>query len=260
MADLQARARAALEGRRGASHAATLREALVPSLSEEDVAWVDAQLAARAKGELRPTKDGAVPVHRAWSSTQLVASAFAFWRTRPQDLVVPGVDGPFTDVRLEERLAIPHGGGNPNLDVALDGPDGLVGIEAKLTEHLRPSTPRPWKPAYHRPAMRAALDGAWRVIFDDLRDGRWAPRRLDAGQLVRHALSLRGAGTLVYLRWAPEPLPDHDAELAELQDRLGADAAPAFRALTYGELFAAWEGVAPEHVRGLRSRYGPLTP
>lgn len=226
------------------------------ALTAADAAWAHAQLAARARGELRPARSGVAPIDAATSSTALVAGAFAFWRSRPRELVVPGVDGPFTDVRLEERLAIPHGGGNPNLDVALDGPDGLVGIEAKLTEHLAPRRPRPWKPAYRRPAMRAALDDTWRAVFDDLREDRWAPRFLDAGQLVRHALSLRGAGTLVYLHWTAcdDPFAEHAAELDALLDRVRG-ATPRLHALTYAALFDAWEPVAPVHVAALRARY-----
>ena len=233
----------------------------MPTLSATDRAWALGELSARAKGELRPTRAGAVPVHAAASSTALVASAFAWWRTRVGDLPLLGL-GPFADVRLEERLAIPHGGGNPNLDVALDrAGDGLVGIESKLTEHLAGARPRAWKPAYRRPAMAEELRGGWRALFDDLLDGAFAPRFCDAGQLVRHALSLRGAGDLVYLFWEPadgddvEEVVAHRAELAETLARVGADAVPRLHALSWRALWEAWAPVAPEHVAALRERY-----
>jgi hypothetical protein len=198
---LQRRARAALARRLaelagadalhpGGEHALRFADALVPTLTPADVAWAHAQLAARAKGELRPARSGAVQAHAAWSSTALVCSAFAHWRARPSALRVAGMGG-FDALRLEERLVIPHGGGTPNLDVALAGGGRFVGIESKLTEHLAPVRARPWPPAYRRPAMLAALDDAWAGVFADLLEGRWAPRFLDAGQLVRHALSLR---------------------------------------------------------------------
>lgn len=266
--DLRSRARAALAARLreltspealhpGGGHALRFADALVPTLTPNDAAWAHEQLATRAKGELRPTRAGAVPAHAAWSSTALVCSAFAPWRTQPGELVLPGL-GPFTALRMEERLPIPHGGGNPNLDVALPTPTGLVGVESKLTEHLSPARPRPWKPAYHRPAMRAALDPAWTALFDDLLAERWSPRHLDAGQLVRHALSLRGAGELVLIFWEPtdpETHPEvlaHRSEIARTLDRVG-DARPRLHAFAWSEVLDAWGPTA--HVAALRDRY-----
>lgn len=51
--------------------------------------------------------------------------------------------------------------------------------------------------------MADELEGGWAEVFADMLDGPWAPRWLDAGQLVRHALSLsgRGGAELVYLWW-----------------------------------------------------------
>ncbi len=266
--DLRSRARAALSERlreltpQGAlhadgEHAREFAGALVPTLSSADVDWAHAQLAARAKGELRQTRAGAVPAYAAWSSTALVCSAFAPWHSQPGGLLLPGL-GPFTAVRLEERLAIPHGGGSPNLDVALDTSAGLVGIESKLTEHLAPARARPWKPAYRRPAMRAALDPAWAALFDDLLEERWRPSHLDAGQLVRHALSLRGAGELALVFWEPanaDAHPEvlvHRAEVTRVLDRV-AGARPRLHAFAWSELFDAWGPSA--HVAALRERY-----
>jgi hypothetical protein len=270
---LRARARAALAARLrtlvgpgalhpGGEHTLLFEDALVPTLGAGDVAWAHGQLAARAKGELRPARSGAVQAHAAWSSTALVCSAFAPWRRDPGALRVAGLGG-FDAVRLEERLRIPHGGGTPNLDVALAAPDRFLGVEAKLTEHLAPAAPRAWRPAYRRPAMLDALEGGWAETFAALLEGRWAPRHLDAGQLVRHALSLRGHGSsahLVLLFWEPsggDDLPEartHREEVAELLARVG-DAPPRLHALTYADLFAAWEPAMPDHVAALRARY-----
>ena len=262
---LQARARKALAGRlresvpgdamhQGGAHTLRFADALIPTLGSDEVAWIRGQLAARAKGELRPSKAGTVQSQAAWSSTALVASAFAPWRGR-----LPGL-------ALEARLHIPHGGGTPNLDVAFDGCDGLVGVESKLTEHLDPARVRAWRPAYRRPAMAAELQGGWASVFADLLDGRWAPRFLDAGQLVRHALSLRRAGDLVLLYWEPanaEEHPEvlaHRAEVADLIDRVG-DARPRLHAFSWAQLFDVWETVVPEHVGALRERYDvPVVP
>jgi len=161
-------------------HALAFADALVPSLGAEDVEWANGQLALRAKGELLPTRAGAVPAHAAWSSTALVCSAFAGWRGEPGALRIAGLGG-FEELRLEERLHIPHGGGTPNLDVALSTPDGLVGVESKLTEHLAPRPARAWAAAYRRPGMASVLDGGWADVFAALIEGRWSPRFLDAG-------------------------------------------------------------------------------
>jgi len=276
MSALQRRAREALASRlraqvpatalhHGGQHALRFADALVPTLSPGDVTWAHEQLSLRAKGELRPAGSGAVPAHAAWSSTALVSSAFAPWRAAPEGLCVAGLSG-FADVRLEERLHIPHGGGTPNLDVALSAPGLLVGVESKLTEHLAPRPRREWRPAYRRPSMAAELDEGWAEVFAELLEGRWKPRFLDAGQLVRHALSLsvpRDAAErhLVLLFWEPADgaaLPDvvtHREEVRELESRLGAESSPRLHAQSYAELFALWAPVLPDHVAALRERY-----
>lgn len=252
----------------GGEHALRFADALVPTLAAGDVEWAHAQLRLRAKGELRPARSGAVSAHAAWSSTALVASAFAAWRRRPAALSLAGVSG-FAEVRIEERLPIPHGGGTPNLDVVLERPDAYVGVESKLTEHLAARPPRPWRPAYHRPSMAAELDGGWAEVFAALLEGTWAPRHLDAGQLVRHALSLsaRRDAHLVLLYWEPtdgDAVPEvraHREEVAELLARLGPEPAPRLHAVTWAALLDAWAPAVPEHVAALRARYAvALTP
>jgi hypothetical protein len=146
------------------------------------------------------------------------------------------------------------------LDVALPRPGGLVGVESKLTEHLAPARWRPWRPAYDRPAMLAALDGGWATTFAALLAGRWRPAHVPAAQLVRHALSLRGAGTLVYLFWEPadaEAHPEVEAHRDEVDDLLArvGDAPPALLALRWSAVLDAWAPRAPEHVAALRARY-----
>jgi hypothetical protein len=270
MRDLRSRAREALAARlrellpaealhADGAHARRLSGALASTLGDADVAWAQAQLAARAKGELRPTRTGAVPACAAWSSAALVCSALAPWRTSADRLRVAGL-GPFDEVRLEERLPIPHGGGTPNLDAVLAAGEALVGIESKLTEHLAPARPRPWRPAYLRPAMAAELRGGWADLFAALVAGRWTPRHLDAGQLVRHALSLRGRHDLVLAFWEPadgDDLPEvlaHRAEVAEVLVRVG-DALPRLHAVSWSSVWDCWGAELPEHVAALRRRY-----
>lgn len=266
---LQRRARAALAARMrellpaeamhgSGAHAHAFADALVPTLSAEDVAWAHAHLARGAKGELRPARAGTVPAHAAWSSTALVCSAFAPWRSEPRTLRAAGLGG-FEEVRLEERLHIPHGGGTPNLDVALDAPGRVVGVESKLTEHLAPAPARAWRPAYRRPAMAAALDGGWAEVFAALLEERWAPQYLDAAQLVKHALSLRGAAPathLVLLFWEPangdehREVHAHREEVGELLTRLGDGASPHLHALSYACAVRRVGAGAPRPRRG----------
>ena len=235
----------------GGEHALRFADALVPTLTADDVAWAHGHLARGAKGELRPARSGTVSAHAAWSSTALVCSTFAPWRHRLPSL------------RLEERLHIPHGGGTPNLDVAFDTRERrLVGIESKLTEHLAPRPARAWRPAYRRPAMLAALEGGWAEVFAALLEDRWAPVHLDVPQLVKHALSLQGRDAdLVLVFWEPangDDLPEvrtHREELAELRDRLGPDARPRLLALSHAELLSSWADELPGHVAALRERY-----
>ena len=194
-----------------------------------------------------------------------MASAFAAWREDPAALRVAGLGG-FDTLALEERLHIPHGGGTPNLDVALRAPGLVVGIESKLTEHLAPRRAKPWPPVYRRPAMALELGEGWAGTFAALLEGRWAPRFLDAGQLVRHALSLvalpgLAERHLVLLYWEPrgaEREPEvraHREEVAEFLARLGPAAVPRLNAVSFAALLEEWAPVRPAHVAALRARY-----
>lgn len=275
MSGLRRRARAALSARLRAQvglqglhpdgvHALRFADALVTSVGRDDAGWAHAQLARRAKGELRPTRSGAVPAHAAWSSAALVCSAFAPWRADPTTLPLAGLEG-FCDVRVEERLLIPHGGGTPNLDVALSFAGGLVGVESKLTEHLAPRPVRPWPAAYRRPSMAAELEGGWAETFAALLERRYTPRFLDVPQLVRHALSLRRVTApqthLALLFWEPADGDDHSEirahrdEVAELLERVGPDMSPRLHAVSYAVLLEQWAPVRPRHVAALRARY-----
>jgi hypothetical protein len=144
---------------RGRRHARRLSGALAPTLGDADVAWAQAQLAARAKGELRPTRPGAVPACAAWSSAALVCSALAPWRTATDRLRVAGL-GPFDEVRLEERLPIPHGGARRTWT-----PSWRRGRPSSASS---PSSPSTWPGA--AAAVAACLPAAG--------DGRRAARRV----------------------------------------------------------------------------------
>jgi hypothetical protein len=108
--------------------------------------------------------------------------------------------------------------------------------------------------------MAAALHEGWRALFADLLAGRWRPRHLDAGQLVRHALSLHGAGDLVLVVWEPANADAHPevlAHRAELERVLAAvdGAAPRLHATTWDAVIAGWAPARPAHAAALRERY-----
>jgi len=108
--------------------------------------------------------------------------------------------------------------------------------------------------------MAAELEGGWADLFADLLTGRWSPSHLDAGQLVRHALSLRREHDLVLVCWEPangDELPEvaaHRAEVARALERVG-DARPRLHALSWARVLDAWAPVWPDHVAALRRRY-----
>jgi hypothetical protein len=56
-------------------------------------------------------------------------------------------------------MCIKHGGGTANLDSYPEGPDIVVGVESKLTEHLVAHAPETWKMPYRSANMAELLGG-----------------------------------------------------------------------------------------------------
>ena len=241
-------------------YADTFRDTLLPLVSADDF---EADLSAGDGNELE-TKFRA-----AHSSSALAVNCFAPFRTRITDLTMP-MGSRFMDLQFERKCPTGlRGGRPPNLDVLLSGPNGVVGIESKLTEYL-------WK---HRANFSPAYA---EQIRDDRRDQGYfqemlrlmeAPESyawLDAAQLIKHAFGLartfRGQPvTLLYLYWEPANpegsanFAEHRQEIAAFADRV-AGAAPPFAAMNYAELWRFWEDAEPadwlvRHLADLRSRY-----
>lgn len=204
----------------------------------------------------------------AHSSSALAVNCFAPFRRHPTDLRLLEAAG-FEGLRFERKCPTGlRGGRAPNLDVLVEGQDGVIGIESKLVEFL----------ALHRADFSPAYE---QQIQDDRREQGWfremlrlmqapeAYQLLDAAQLIKHAFGLghvyRGRPvTLLYLFWEPADAAGHPVfarhrdEIAAFAERV-AGSTPPFAAMSYPELWERWDGDAPawlaEHLSALRARY-----
>src|SRR5690606_10885717 len=160
------------------------------------------------------------------------------------------------------------GGRHPNLDVVVESPAAVIGIESKLTEYLAPHAAK-FSGAYREQIRDDRRDGAWHAEMLRLTEVPDGYQLLDAAQLIKHAFGLARSFrdrpvTLLYLVWEPANAADHPVfaahrrEIAEFADRV-AGATPAFAAMSYPELWASWEKRAPawlaEHLAHVRARY-----
>lgn len=259
----------------GGTHTESLRDNVVPSITDDQLATLRAQLAAGDGGELRPRpKSGKTTAHAPYSSAALALNAFGGWLGREEQLTVGGLGGWTDPLQIEAKLQIAHGGGRANLDVLLTSPGRVLAIESKLTEYVAAHDERHLKPIYASAEMAGLLSGGWGRLLRALLDGEFPCHHLDATQLVKHALAVKSwfpdrDATLAYVYWEPSnadeipQLGGHRDELDQLLELLDDDADPAFVALTYDELFAEWDAVADEaaraHVAALRARYGGVT-
>lgn len=241
-------------------YAADFCDILLPMVAVEDF---EADLTAGDGNELQ-TKFRAVH-----SSSAFAVNCFAPFRQRLANLTIPKV-GALETLAFEQKCPTGlRGGRAPNLDVLLSGPEGVVGIESKLTEYL--STHRAaFSPAYAEQIRDERREQGYFHEMLRLMDHPDTYRWLDAAQLIKHAFGLaRSFGdrpvTLLYLFWEPanpnaDPIfADHRKEIAAFADRV-ADSAPRFEAMSYPELWRAWQDTGPvdwlaRHLENLRERY-----
>lgn len=229
---------------------------LVPGVLLEDVR---ADLAQGSGNELEGK------FRAAHSSSALAVNTFGPWRKNPQSLSLLGKTG-FTSLRFERQCPTGLGGIPPNLDLVIEGPDVVIGVESKFLEFLTPKPPK-FTDSYKRENLPQMEDG-WAKLMDALKTG--PEQYLDAAQLVRHYLGLRNQPEfkgkkiiLLNIFWEPENGQDfpeyrqHQAELAAFQDAV-KDSNVTFVWMTYPELWRQWgtQGLCPDHVRDLRKRYG----
>lgn len=240
-------------------YAADFLQNLLPAVAAADF---EADLQAGDGNEL-DTKFRAVH-----SSSALAVNCFAPFRRQLADLGLCGLSG-FTDLRFERKC--PTGlrrGTPPNLDLVVSGPQGVVGVESKLTEHLAPHKAR-FAPAYTEEIRDWRRQQGYFAEMERLIAQPAAYRQLDAAQLIKHAFGLGHVFdgpqvTLLYLYWEPRN-PDcdpvfhaHRQEIGDFAARV-AGSVPAFRALSYSRLWSEWRGTAPgwliRHLDQLEQRY-----
>lgn len=213
------------------------------------------------------------------SSAALVANGFGLFLSAPH-LLPPflGVDAqwPPISVTLEGIARFPWSGGrHPCLDVLVETPNLVLGIESKRYEPFRTKGAPSLSPAYWRPVWGDHMRGFERVR-DGLRDDELRFDHLDAAQLVKHALGLRTLANrvgkraaLIYLQCDPKTWPDgrpvpevthlrHRQEVADFAAVVAGDEV-AFHRLTWSGILSTWassEGdLVRHHAEAMRQRF-----
>ena len=203
------------------------------------------------------------------SSSALAVNTFAPFKSEPAALRLP-IGGKFARLTFERKC--PHGIAGrrpPNVDVVLEGPDGVVAIESKCLEPLSSHVAK-FAPAYDAEIQDARRQSAWFREMHRLMSEPRAYRWLDAAQLVKHAFGIAHcfddrSAILLYLFWEPSNAGDypvfaeHRAEVGRFASAM-ADGGPAFAAISYPELWHFWRGSSgtpwlQKHVARLTARY-----
>jgi len=202
------------------------------------------------------------------SSAALAANAFGFFLEAPHLLALPGMKGRATNVTLEAEMRFPWSGGrHPWLDVAVETPTQLIGIESKRYEPFRDGKAAYFSDAYFQAVWGEAMQGFERMR-DALATGTTRYATLDAAQLVKHAFGLRTQAqargkrpVLIYLYAEPAAFPDGrkvplellSRHRAEVENFSSAIVDPAheveFAATSYAALLANWTEHLDEAVR-----------
>lgn len=200
----------------------------------------------------------------AHSSSALAANTFGPWRVHPQSLHLLDKTG-FEILQFEKQCPTGLGGFPPNLDLLVENPTVVIGVESKFLEFLSPKQPK-FTDSYTRDNL-PQMESCWAELIDDLKEG---PKQyLDAAQLVRHYLGLRNQPgyrekkiVLLYLFWEPENWEEfeeyrqHRQELAAFQEKVSpSDVTVVW--MTYPQLWTSWDkqDLYPDHTGEIRKRY-----
>ena len=207
------------------------------------------------------------------SSAALAANTFGFFLCRPACL--PPLSGcenetwPAISLRLEAKVPFPWRGGlHPVLDVLVETPCALIGIESKRFEPFRDRPGVSFSDTFCRPVWGDSMEG-YRRVMDNLLENAGLYTHLKADQLVKHALGLwtrtrpgkKYAGMrpiLFYIYAEPDCLPSsgksiddaarakHEKELEDFADHVKCDEVK-FVHCSYRELLEGWRHhTAPE--------------
>ncbi len=195
------------------------------------------------------------------SSAALAANTFGLFLNDPERLPpIPRTgdfDWPAIRVSIEECAPFPWWprGMHPWLDAFVETKTHIVGIESKRYEPYRSRKSGQFSDAYWRPVWGDDMS-SFEVMRDELASGTIKFERLDAFQLVKHALGLLTEGrrrkksaALVYLYAEPETWPNGNPVSAEAKESHGLEAQRfanqvsgaevTFRVCTYKELLTA---------------------
>lgn len=249
-------------------YVADLRDNLLPLVEQKD--FMEDFNAGDGK-ELQRGGGSSLPKFYAiHSSAALVVNCFAPFRRRIGDLDLP-FGGPPESLRFEQKCPTGLRGGRPaNLDVLVEGPDGIIAIESKLTEHLS-SQSAGFSPAYEEQIRDERREQGY---FKEMLRLMAEPESyiwLNAAQLIKHAFGLAREFKdrqvmLLYLYWEPidpdgaELFEQHRQEILKFEERT-AGSTPVFQAMSYPELWRLWSESeeVPEwlsgHIDRLAARY-----
>jgi hypothetical protein len=218
-----------------------------------------------------------------WSSAALVANSFGAWAKSCDHLEVTGHSGFHGRLRFERKFPTGLGGTPPHLDVLGLADDGIVAVESKCLEGICSPKPPHFQPSYSTGISDHRASSCWGELIAADMSGY---SRLDAGQLVRHALGLMTGGarqlaskyldvpdigedspiTLVYVYLEPSNA-SHPAwaalraELATFAAAVADDPYVRFEHASYSELWAQWAKLADPpawlavHLGELEKRY-----
>ena len=198
------------------------------------------------------------------SSAALAANTFGRWKTDPGKLELRGFSG-FEVPKLEAQCRTGLKGTPPHLDVLLQSPGVVIGIESKLLEPLTPT--KPHFPASYSRNKLPLCEEPWWNLLEQVR--HWPSSHLDAAQLVKHYLGLRKQFPadrkviLLYLYWKPLNAANvaeysrHAEDLERFQNAISDKGAVEFISMDYLQLWESWaenDNLA-EHADLLQQRY-----
>lgn len=204
------------------------------------------------------------------SSAALVANGFGFFLNTPTALpplpIGDDLEWRPSSVNLEEQVRFPWTGGrHPWLDVLIELPDAIIGVESKRYEPFRSKVEPKFSEAYWRSVWGDDM-GRYCRMRDDLRSGAIRFERLDGAQLVKHAFGLRTAANkkgkipvLVYLFAEPASWPDdrpvppediaaHRREVDRFAERVAGDEV-RFVGLSWRALLDSWKQAGDAKIR-----------